>query len=94
MNTNMKISSRIRDNGVVEYYLSSTGATLTNITSVSLADQENAVFTVFQKEGKLMFHCPIGNPQKLVLTSLHDAITKHGKVIYVVGTIGMAGGMQ
>lgn len=91
MNTNMKISSRIKDNGAVEYYLSATGATLTDITSVSLADQEAAVFTVFQKEGKLMFHCPIGKTPKLVLTSLHDAITKHGKVIYVVGSMG---GMQ
>lgn len=91
MNTNMKISSRIKDNGVVEYYLVSTGKVLTNITSVSLADQDAAVFTVFQKEGKLMFHCPLGKPQKLVLTSLHDAITKHGKTVYVVGALG---GMQ
>lgn len=83
-----KINARINSNGKQEYYVASTGRVLTP-AAISLADQEEAVFTVFQKEGKLVFHCPVNG--RLTLVSLYDAIHRYGKTVYLVSSVG---GMQ
>ena len=83
-----KINARINSNGKQEYYVASTGRVLTP-TAVSLADEQEAVFTVFSKEGKLVFHCPING--RLTLVSVYDAIHRYGKTVYLVSSVG---GMQ
>ena len=87
-----KINARINSNGKQEYYVASTGRLLTNIGAISLADQEEAVFTVFKREGKLVFHCPVNG--RLTLVSIYDAIHRYGKTVYLVSATGVAGGMQ
>ena len=83
-----KINARINSNGKQEYYLASTGRLLTSIGAVALADQEEAVFTVFQKEDKLVFHCPVNG--RLTLVSVYDAIHRYGKTVYLVSSTGGA----
>ena len=84
-----KINARINSNGGQEYYVASTGRLLTNIGAISLADQDDAVFTVFSKEGKLVFHCPVNG--RLTLVAVYDAIHRYGKTVYLVS---ITGGMQ